>query len=407
MNSILNSQSLNFKYLLYTEWAMLGSCGVMAAIEAWQNQQIPVIHILILLTLGLMEFALPKVTPSLSYIYIALQMGLIFLGTTLGYLHILPTLYLIVMIRSCFLFQLPGRWVVALLSFLLFSGHQVQYLTTIMPLKLTTVESQRILMHQFAEFLMFGLSLFLVAQLVNTLILERTTQEKLTSANNQLRQYSLQIEDLAAVQERNRIAREIHDSLGHALTSLNVQLQTGLKLWQRNPQEAKPFLEQAQRLGTVAMKEVRQSVSALRADEQTEIPLPEAIDSLLKEFQQSTGLTAESRFQLTKVLPQPMGRTVYRLIQEALTNIYKHARATKVQVEIRTDPEQIYLSVTDNGRGFTYHQVNSGYGLQGMRERVEAIDGDFQLESSPGNGCHIVIIIPFRENFDDSSINRG
>jgi signal transduction histidine kinase len=397
MNTTLNTQSIPFRFLLYTEWLMLGSCGVLAIIEAWQTQQLPVAHISILLTLLVMGLALPKVKPSLSYLYTALQMGLILLGTSLGYLHILPTLYLIVMIRSCFLLQPPGRWIVAGLSFIFFAIHQVQYLFTIMPLRLPAVREQQIWMHQFAEFLMFGLSLFLVLQLVTTLLAERRTQEKLTQAHHQLRQYSLQVEELAAVQERNRIAREIHDSLGHALTSLNVQLQTGLKLWQRNPEEAHAFLEQAQQLGKMAMQEVRQSVSTLRADEQPEPPLQEAITNLLQEFQQSTGVSIHSSIHLTTSLPPEVNRTLYRLTQEALTNICKHAEATEVRLDLKTELNQIYLTIADNGRGFSYHQVNCGYGLQGMQERVAALNGDFHLQTMPGQGCQIIIILPLKD----------
>lgn len=394
MNATLNTQSMPFRFLLYTEWVMLGSCGVLAVIEAWQTQRIPVIHVLILLTLLVMGLALPKVKPSLAYLYTALQMGLILLGTTLGYLHILPTLYLIVMIRSCFLLQPPGRLIVAGLSFIFFAVHQVQYLTTIMPMWLPAMGEQRIWMHQIAEFLMFGLSLFLISRLVTTLIAERRTQEKLTQAHHQLRQYSLQIEELAAVQERNRIAREIHDSLGHALTSLNVQLQTGLKLWQRNPEEAHAFLEQAQQLGTIAMQEVRQSVSTLRADEQNETPLQETIATLLQEFRQSRDIPIQSSIHLTTPLSPEMSRILYRLTQEALTNICKHAEATEVRLELKTDPNQVYLAIADNGRGFSYPQITSGYGLQGMKERVAAMNGNFHLQTSPGQGCQITITLP-------------
>ncbi|MBD2473191.1 hypothetical protein [Nostoc sp. FACHB-145] len=207
--SILKTQPQPFHFLLYTEWAMLSCCGVMAGIEAWQRQNLPLQHILILVTLGVMGWMLPRGKTPLRYFYTAIEMGLIFYGTTLGYLHILPTLYLIVLIRSCFLFEAPGRWIVAALSLVLYMVHQFQYLQTVTPLMLPNVQQQQIWMHQTAELLMFGLGLFFVSQLVSTLIAERKTQEQLSLAHEQLREYALQIEDLAAVQERNRIAREI------------------------------------------------------------------------------------------------------------------------------------------------------------------------------------------------------
>jgi signal transduction histidine kinase len=393
----LKTQPQPFRFLLYTEWLMLGSCGIMAAIEAWQRQSLPVQHIFILVALGVMGWMLPGGKTPLRYLYTAIEIGLIFYGTTLGYLHILPTLYLIVLIRSCFLFEPPGRWIVAGLSLMLFLVHQVQYLRMVAPLMVSNVQQQQIWMHQVAEVLMFGLGLFFVSQLVSTLLAERRTQEQLSLAHEQLREYALQIEDLAAVQERNRIAREIHDSLGHALTTLNVQLQTALKLWHRDPIEAKPFLEQAQQLGKVAMQEVRQSVHALRADVVAEEPLEQAIAHLVKEFEQSTGIRVSTQMHLQTVLPAQMAKTIYRVVQEALTNICKHAEATTVQLNLQQTVDRLYLSIQDNGCGFQPQVKSGGFGLHGMQERIMAFHGSFRIEAEPGAGCCILVELPLQE----------
>jgi signal transduction histidine kinase len=395
--SILKTQPQPFRFLLYTEWTMLGCCGVMAAIEAWQRQSLPLQHIFILVSLAMMGWMLPRGKTWFRYLYTAMEMGLIFYGTTLGYLHILPTLYLIVLIRSCFLFEAPGRWVVAGLSLLLYMVHQIQYLQTVIPLMLPNVEQQKIWMHQTAELLMFGLGLFFVSQLVSTLIAERRTQEQLSLAHEQLRVYALQIEDLAAVQERNRIAREIHDSVGHALTTLNIQLQTALKLWQYDPTEAQPFLEQAQRLGKVAMQEVRQSVHTLRADVVAEEPLEPAIASLVKEFEHSTGIKVVTHIRLATILPAQMSKTIYRVIQEAFTNICKHAQATSVQLQLTQTSDRLHLSIRDNGCGFQPQIKSSGFGLHGMQERIAAMQGSFRVEAEPQAGCCILVELPLQE----------
>lgn len=382
---------------------MLASCGVMAAIEAWQRQSFPFQHVLILVTLGVMGWLLPNGKTPIRYLYTALEIGIIFYGTTLGYLHILPTLYLIVLIRSCFLFEPPGRWIVAGLSLGMYLVHQVQYINTLTPLMLPNVEEQRIWMHQVAEVLMFGLGLFFVSQLVSTLLLERKTQEELALAHEQLQQYALKIEDLAAVQERNRIAREIHDSLGHALTTLNVQLQTAVKLWSHDPTQAKPFLEQAHRLGTVAMKEVRQSVHALRADAEAEIPLEQAIADLVRDFCQGTGVEVSSQVELHRVLPAQMSKTIYRVIQESLTNICKHAQAHSVEVHLRQTHDRVCLTIVDDGCGFRLqspvNQISqtAGFGLHSMRERIAALDGTFHIDTKPGSGCCIRVELPLVE----------
>jgi hypothetical protein len=110
MNLSLQVRTNPIRFLLYSEWLMLLSCGSMALIETIENQQVPVAHLLILIILGLMGLTLPKDNKTRQkIIYTAIEIGLIFYGTYLGYLHILPTLYLIVTIRSCFLFKPFGR----------------------------------------------------------------------------------------------------------------------------------------------------------------------------------------------------------------------------------------------------------------------------------------------------------
>ena len=122
-----------FRFLLITEWVMLASCGSLALVEAWQGHTIPVQHISVLLILGLMGLALPSGNQLIKVTYTVVEMGLIFYGTVLGYLHILPTLYLIVVMRSCFLFQSRGRWIVAGLVLILFLGDQYKYINRAMP----------------------------------------------------------------------------------------------------------------------------------------------------------------------------------------------------------------------------------------------------------------------------------
>jgi signal transduction histidine kinase len=396
MHFPLKAHPQPFRFLLYTEWVMLASCGMMAAIEAWQRRAIPFQHISILIALGLMGWMLPSGKTSVRYLYTAIEIGLIFYGTTLGYLHILPTLYLIVLIRSCFLFDKTGRWIVAGLSLIMFLFHQAQYLQNITPLLIPATDIQQIWMHQVAEILMFGLGLFFVSQLVSTLLIERKTQEELAQTNLQLQEYALKVEDLAAVQERNRIAREIHDSLGHALTTLNVQLQTAVKLWTRDPAQAQPFLEQAQRLGTVAMKEVRQSVHALRAD--AEKPLDRALTELLQEFRQSTGLTVNSQISLYSIVPPEIAKPIYRIVQEAFTNICKHAQATTIDFNLHQKGDRLWLTIHDDGCGFQLASPtanpNSGFGLHSMRDRVTALGGTFLIETEPNAGCSILAEIP-------------
>jgi signal transduction histidine kinase len=390
-------QTNPFRLLLLTEWVMIASCFSFAVVEYFEEQRIPIRHVLVLALLGLMGLTLPISNPRWKVVYTISELSLIFYGATLGYLHILPTLYLIVVIRSCFLFKKLGRWVIAGIVFILFLIHQIKYVQSILKV-VETGEQERFWMHLVAETLMFSLGVFFALRFVNTLQAERKAKEQLAAAHEQLQQYAKQAEDLAAAQERNRIAREIHDSLGHALTALNVQLQTGVKLLQHDPAKAQQFLEQAHRLGSTAMKEVRQSVGALRDEAQVEQPLEEAIALLVDNFRQGTGIATSANVCINAPVPPNIVKTIYRIVQEALTNISKHAQASHIEIQVCTTANSVNLVIEDNGRGFNLEQLNgSGFGLQSMQQRVAAVDGNFQMKTEPGMGCRIAIELPLNK----------
>jgi signal transduction histidine kinase len=394
MNLSLQVRTNPIRFLLYSEWLMLLSCGFMALIETIETKQVPVAHLLILIALGLMGLILPQDAKYLPKVaYTATEIGLIFYGTYLGYLHILPTLYLIVTIRSCFIFKPPGRWVVATLSLGLFLIHQLKYIYKVIPFMQTEMQHQ-IWMHQLSEVLLFGVSLFFVLQFVNIWLTEFQIREQLGTAHSQLQTYASKIEDLATVQERNRIARDIHDSLGHTLTALNVQLQTAVKLWPFNSSEAKSFLTQAQQLGKLAIQEVRQSIQTLRADTQETESLENSLESLVEEFRQGTGITIVTNIKININLSTELVKNLYRIVQEALTNIAKHAQASVVFIQLQTTPGKVTLFIDDNGEGFSVTSDIKGFGLQGMQERVAFLQGTFRVSSQPGTGCRIKVELP-------------
>jgi two-component system, sensor histidine kinase and response regulator len=234
------------------------------------------------------------------------------------------------------------------------------------------------------------------------------TQANLLQALEQERSLKQRIEEMAAIEERNRIAREIHDSLGHSLTALNVQLQAAASLLLSDPAQAQSFLAQAQRLGKMAMQEVRQSVRTLRASEQVEQPLEETIATLAEEFRQVTGITPAVDISLTQSVSISISKTLYRIVQESLTNISKYAQATQVKIQLKiqlalTDDalsegkaDRVFLEIQDNGNGFCFDRATGGFGLQGMQERIAALDGEFHVTTAPGAGCQIKVEIPLK-----------
>jgi signal transduction histidine kinase len=145
------------------------------------------------------------------------------------------------------------------------------------------------------------------------------------------------------------------------------------------------------------MQEVRCSVSTLRADAQEQRCLQGSIEALIEDFRQGTGIYITRDIHLQTAIPSEASRTLYRIVQEALTNISKYAQATVVEIQLRTVGDAIQLTVTDNGKGFEPTQVTDGFGLQGMHERVAALDGRLQIKSADEKGCQIQVELPLRK----------
>jgi len=233
---------------------------------------------------------------------------------------------------------------------------------------------------------------------IETQLSIRRLQAKLQQALAHERSLNQQIEAMAAIEERNRIAREIHDSLGHSLTALTVQLQAAVSVIQTDPVQAQVFLTQAYQLSKTAMQEVRQSVKALRVDQPAQQSLEATILDLAAGFRQVTEITPIVQIDLKKSVPLSVSRTIHRIVQEALTNISKHAQATQVQIDLVTirqaSGDCLCLTLKDNGKGFDCHQHTAGFGLQGMQERVAALAGEFHVTTAPGAGCQIEVRFP-------------
>lgn len=219
-------------------------------------------------------------------------------------------------------------------------------------------------------------------------------EAELRRALDQERALNQRIEELAAIAERNRIARDIHDSMGHNLVALNIQMESALALWESNPERAYACLTEAKDLGSEALRSVRQSVSDIRVDPLQGQTLEAAISKLAQEFYRTTGITPRCQIQLTQSVSNPVNTVIYRIVQEALTNICKHANATAVALQLQITDGVLGLILQDNGSGFQVNTTRSGYGLQGMHERVTAVGGNLEITSQPGAGCRIRVEVP-------------
>ena len=352
--------------------------------------------------------------------YIGLGFALIGLtGFTSGAAtHVFPTFLLIMVIRGCLSFKVVGSLVVAGISFswffisLLiavqnsFKSLDIQEVPAIVTpgvnpkiiYQLYTNEEQfkALIIHiAINSTILFCLISLFVFLLVNALVSEYRSSKKLGLVNQQLREYALLIEDRAMLQERNRIAREIHDSLGHSLTAQNIQLANALLYLRSDLDRTETFLTEAKNLSSHALQDVRHSVSTLRSDPLQGKSLSLAIAELVADVQSRTEIVYHCETDIPdRILSNEITSTVYRIVQEALTNTLKHSQATEVKISLQLVADELEVKVKDNGIGFKPQENTTGFGLQGMEERTTALRGKFNLVSIPGKGCQITATIP-------------
>ena len=220
---------------------------------------------------------------------------------------------------------------------------------------------------------------------------------ELRDAHEQLRTYAERVEELAVVEERNRLAREIHDNLGHYLTVVNVQIRAAQAIMADDPQKAQEALGKAQRLTQDGLDAVRQSVSALRESPLGNLSLVQAVKALCDDTQNS-GIVVDPSIHGDVIDLDPnLELTLYRAVQEGLTNVRKHARASCVDLTLDfSDASLVTLTIADNGAGAA-EDSQGGYGLLGIQERVELLGGTMHAGSSPGEGFVLTISLPLEQ----------
>jgi signal transduction histidine kinase len=246
-----------------------------------------------------------------------------------------------------------------------------------------------ILSVNFALFILVGIGFYWMA-----IRGARATEQ----TNRQLRAYAEQAEELATVKERNRIAREIHDGLGHNLSIIHTKLGAALSIFDHDQERSKVMLEQVEYLTEEALDDTRESVKALRTPINDKPTLVEAFSQLVEK---SSDAGVPTRLRITgtpRALTDDIERCLYRVTQEALTNVRKHANASQVDVTIEYSPDGlIYLIVQDNGEGATMGEDGlgvvgaQGYGLRGIRERIEQLNGKIKFHSLVGKGFTVEI----------------
>src|SRR5215210_7572148 len=204
---------------------------------------------------------------------------------------------------------------------------------------------------------------------------------------------------LGAVEERNRLAREIHDTLAQGLTATALQLESADALLDAGSEGVHEPLHRALSLTRSNLEEARRSVLDLRAAPLEGRPLSEALKSLVDRWEAETGINARyGEVNGSRPLPPRVEAALYRTCQEALTNVARHAGAGRVTVRLVATPDRVRLVVQDDGRGFDASEVpEDRHGIVGMRERAEVLGGTLEVRSGPGEGTRIEATVPLEE----------
>lgn len=221
----------------------------------------------------------------------------------------------------------------------------------------------------------------------------QTLYQQLERTKDELAEYSTQVAKLATLRERNRLARDVHDSLGHYLTVINVQLEVVNKLIDSDLDRAKEAATRAKELASEGLAEVRRSVAALRPTPLDERPLPDVIRQLVDDARQDGLVITFEQHGSSKPLSPESEIVLYRAAQEALTNIRKHARASIVTIHLAYDTNSIRLTVRDNGAGRDASSPDH-VGLLGLRERTESLNGILHAENSGEGGFVVEVVLP-------------
>jgi signal transduction histidine kinase len=242
----------------------------------------------------------------------------------------------------------------------------------------------------------------------------RRAEQELRESHEQLRALSVYLQTVRE-EERTRIAREVHDELGQALTSCKLDLSW---LAGRLPKSQKPLIDKARALTAhmdSTIRTVRRIATELRPGILDHLGLGAALEWQANEFQTRTGIRCEVRIDLgEQTLPAETSTSFFRIFQETLTNVIRHAGATHVVVHLKEEGERIIMEVKDNGRGISEGEIANpkSLGLLGMKERAALMGGEFKIAGArQGHGTRVTVAIPLKhsppeEKHDENPTDR-
>lgn len=238
----------------------------------------------------------------------------------------------------------------------------------------------------------YGTVGFIVVQLMKT---QRSQKRKLILANIRLGQQANTLESLAISRERNRLARELHDILAHTLSGMAVNLEAIKVMLPPDADEISGMLDHSLNAARLGLDETRRALQDLRARPLEDLGLDLALRALARTFEERESINTQLQISpQLPVLPPDVEQTIYRITQETLANISKHANASQVWLKLESTASRIELTIKDDGAGFNPKEKlsNDRFGIKGMRERAAVVGGLLSVQSQPGAGTTVQFI---------------
>jgi len=211
-------------------------------------------------------------------------------------------------------------------------------------------------------------------------------------------------QELAAFEERNRLARDLHDSVKQQVFAITMTLGAANALWEENPDQARRELESANQLSRQAQSELSALIHTLRPVELKDMGLVDAMREHINAWEKRSKIPTIFQVEGKGKMFKETEQALFRITQEALSNINKHSHATAASVILHFNTSQLIMEISDNGRGFDTTQENRGMGLHSMRERIQAEGGRMETVSSKNNGTRLIFSMPYqaaKENNND------
>lgn len=227
-------------------------------------------------------------------------------------------------------------------------------------------------------------------------------KERIRTLYDQLKKANAELERMTAIRERNRLAREIHDTLGHTLTGIIMASEASLALFEKQPEEARKRLEAVTGAARDGLNDVRQSIRALRPDTLEKHSLEQALHEMVAKFEATTSVKVEFRQEAGDLyFARDEEDALYRIVQECLTNAVRHGQADHILLTIRQQENALLIDIRDNGKGAA--DMKEGFGLRHMRERLDLLSGSMTYgnrKEDPEDGqegFYVIASLPVRQ----------